>query len=131
MKQMSTRITVSLPDDTYRRAESYAAYAQREISEIIVAALATSLPSLEVIEELRGIANLPDAEVAALTDLRMEHEADRRLSALLSRQQSGQLTDLARAELAALMQEYEVALLRQSQALAEAVRRGLRPPLNP
>jgi len=131
MKEMSTRITVSLPDDTYRRAESYAAYAQREISEIIVAALATSLPSLEVIEELRGIANLPDAEVAALTDLRMEHEADRRLSALLSRQQSGQLTDLARAELAALMQEYEVALLRQSQALAEAVRRGLRPPLNP
>jgi hypothetical protein len=128
---MSTRITVSLPDDTYKRAETYAAYAQREISEIIAAALATSLQSLEVIEELQGISNLPDEEVAALTNLRMEPEADRRLSSLLSRQQAGQLTDLERAELAALMREYEVALLRQSQAMAEAVRRGLRPPLNP
>ena len=61
----------------------------------------------------------------------MESEADCRLSALLSRQQAGQMTDVERAELTSLMQEYEVALLRQSQAMAEAVRRGLRPPLNP
>lgn len=67
----------------------------------------------------------------ALTGLRMEREADLRLSALLDRQQAGELTDLERAEVAALMRAYEMALLRQSQALAEAVSRGLRPPVEP
>lgn len=78
-----------------------------------------------------GISKLPDHEVLTLTELRMEPEADRRLSKLLERQQAGDLGDLERAELAALMRSYEMGLLRQSQALAEAVRRGLIPPLTP
>jgi len=49
---MSTQITVSLPDDTYERVETYAAYAGQDVSDIIAAALAGALPSLEVIEEL-------------------------------------------------------------------------------
>lgn len=61
----------------------------------------------------------------------MEPEADRRLSDLLKEQQAGTLNDLDRAELAALMRTYELGLLRQSQALAEAVRRELIPPLTP
>lgn len=128
---MSTTITVSLPDETYKLVQTYAAYSQRDLSEIITAALATSLPSLEVINELRAISKLPDDEIVSLTHLRMERKADRRLSLLLDRQQSGEVTELERAELAALLREYEIGLLRQSQALAEAVRRGLRPPLEP
>jgi len=69
--------------------------------------------------------------VLTLTELRMEPAADRRLSDLLDRQQTGELTDVEQAELAALMRIYEMGLLRQSQALAEAVRRGLIPPLQP
>ena len=126
---MSTQITVSLPDDTYRRMQTYAAHAERDLSEIIAAALATSLPSLEVIDELRAISKMPDEEIVSLTELRMEPDADLRLSALLDRQQAGELTELERAELAVLMREYEIGLLRQSQAMAEAVRRGLQPPL--
>ena len=61
----------------------------------------------------------------------MEPEADYRLSALLDQQQARELTDLERAELAVLMREYEINLLRRSQAMAEAVRRGLRPRLSP
>jgi hypothetical protein len=128
---MSTRITLTLPDDTYKRAQTYAAYAERDVSEVIAAALATSLPSAEVIEELRAISTLADDEIVALTELRMEPEADHRLSGLLDRQQAGQMGELERAELAALMREYEIGLLRQSQGMAEAVRRGLRPPLTP
>jgi hypothetical protein len=131
MPSMSTEITVNLPDETYKRIKTYAAYAQREVSEIIAAALATSLPSLEAIDELRGISRLPDEEIAALTELRMDLEADLRLSRLLDRQQAAELTDLEHAELAALMRDYEIGLLRQSQAMGEAVRRGLRPPLKP
>jgi len=128
---MSTQIVLNLPDETYERAAQYAAYAKREVSEIITAALASTLPSLDAIDQLRSITKLPDSDVLALTKLRMEPQADRRLSDLLDRQQAGELTDLERAELAALMRNYEMGLLRQSQALAEAVRRGLIPPLQP
>lgn len=128
---MSTRVTVNLSDDAYERASRYAAYANRDLSEIIAAALASSLPSIDAIDELQGISKLPDRAVLALTELRMESEADRRLSELLEQQQGGDLGDLERAELAALMRSYEMGLLRQSQALVEAVRRGLIPPLTP
>jgi len=47
----------------------------------------------------------------------------------LDRQQAGKLGEIEQAELAALMKIYEIGLLRQSQALAEAVHRGLLPPL--
>ena len=77
--------------------------------------MATSLPSLEVIDELRAISKLPDEEIVALTELKTEPGADRRLSGLLDRQQAGQLTELERAELGSLMRGYEIGLLRQSQ----------------
>ena len=128
---MSTRVTVNLSDDAYERASRYAAYANRDLSEIIAAALASSLPSIDAIDELQGISKLPDKAVLELTELRMEAEADRRLSELLEQQQEGDLGDLERAELAALMRSYEIGLLRQSQALVEAVRRRLIPPLTP
>jgi Mg/Co/Ni transporter MgtE len=128
---MGTQVTLTLPDDTLERAAKYAAYAHRDVSEIIAAALASSLPSMDAIDQLRAISKLPDKEIVALTELRMENETDRRLSELLDHQQAGELTDLERAELAALMRAYEMGLLRQSQALVEAVHRGLRPPLEP
>lgn len=124
-------MTLNLPDDTFERAAKYAAYAHRDVSEIIAAALASSLPSMDAIDQLRAISKLPNEEIVALTELRMENETDRRLSELLEHQQAAELTDLERAELAALMRAYEMGLLRQSQALVEAVNRGLRPPLEP
>ncbi|HXU39012.1 MAG TPA: DUF6364 family protein [Blastocatellia bacterium] len=128
---MGTQVTLNLPDDTFERAAKYAAYAHRDVSEIIAAALASSLPSMDAIDQLRAISKLPNEEIVALTELRMENETDRRLSELLEHQQAAELTDLERAELAALMRAYEMGLLRQSQALVEAVNRGLRPPLEP
>ncbi len=128
---MSTQVILNLPDETYQRAMQYAAYTNRDVSEVIVAAIASTLPSLVAIEQLRAIAKLSDREVLALTELRMEPKADYRLSELLDRQQARKLRDLERAELAALMRTYEMGLLRQSQALAEAVRRGLIAPLEP
>jgi hypothetical protein len=56
---------------------------------------------------------------------------DRRLSTLLHRQQAGKLSDMERSEMLALMQVYLDGLLRKAQALREAVRRGLREPLEP
>lgn len=128
---MSTQLVLTLPDETYERVAQFAACAKRNVSEIIAAALTSTLPSLDVLAQLRNTAQLSDREVLALSELQMEPEADRRLSELLDRQQAGELTDFEQAELTALMRIYEIGLLRQSQALAEAVQRGLIPPLQP
>jgi len=128
---MSTQLTLSLPDEVLQRARKYAEYTKRDIKEIITTTLASTLPSLDTIEQLRTIAKLPDSEVLALTKSRMDKKADRCLSKLLDRQQAGKLNDPEQAELAALMRLYEMGLLRQSQAFAEAVSRGLLPPLEP
>jgi hypothetical protein len=58
----------------------------------------------------------------------MQPEQDRRLSTLLRQGQEG-LTE--RQELQALMRVYEIGMIYKAQALAEAVRRGLREPLIP
>lgn len=76
-------------------------------------------------------ADLSDAEVLAAAEATLPAEQDKRLSALLARQQAGVLTDAEGAELAALMQLYQTGLLHKAQALREAVRRGLREPLQP
>jgi hypothetical protein len=61
----------------------------------------------------------------------MEPDLDKRLSVLLGKQQGGELLEVERRELAALMQAYQEGLLRKAQAQAEAVRRGLMEPLKP
>jgi hypothetical protein len=128
---MNTQVVLNLPEDTYKRAAQFAAYSRRALTEVLASTLANALPSSEVINQLKGIAKLPDRKVLALTKLRMEPAADRRLSELLDRQQAGELDERKGAELAALMRIYEISLLRQSQALAEAVERKLIPPLEP
>ena len=75
------------------------------------------------------VAALSDEELLALMNKRMELAQDRRFSLLLDRQQAGTLTEAERDELAALMRAYQEGLLRQAQAMREAVQRGLRAPL--
>jgi len=82
---MSTQIILNLPDETYERAAQYATYANRDLSEIIAAARTSTLPSQEAMHQLQAISRLPDQEVLALAELRMEPVADRRLSELLGR----------------------------------------------
>ncbi|MEH1765277.1 hypothetical protein [Nostoc sp.] len=73
---------------------------------------------------------LSDEQVLVLTELQMESAQDARLSELLDRQQSGNLTESDRSELQTLMQVYQEGLLRKATALSEAVKRGLIEPLS-
>ena len=57
-------------------------------------------------------------------------EQEKRVSTLLTRQRERLITPDERVELAELMEGYDAGLLLKSAALAEAVRRGLRPPLS-
>jgi hypothetical protein len=84
-----------------------------------------------VLGESCSVSELSNGEVLKLAELRLAPAQDRRLSQLLDAQQAGTLLEQERTELLTLIQIYEVNLLRQAEALAEAVRRGLREPLSP
>ena len=129
---MSMDVTVSLPDEIYHRAENLARLTGRDLPAVLADTLAMSLSLLGSEGTLPPpLAEASNEEVIALADLQMEPAQDRRLSTLLDRQQAGQLRTEERVELVALMQVYQEGLLRKAQALAEAVRRGIREPLTP
>jgi hypothetical protein len=67
--------------------------------------------------------------LAATDDPGLSTADDCRLSELLNRQQAGILSAAERPELTRLMEVYQTCLLWKARALREAVRRGLRPPL--
>jgi hypothetical protein len=123
---------VTLPDEVFERAQRLAQVSHREVSDLLAETIAISLPTLRPqVGRPAPAATLTDGEVLALADLQLPEAQDQQLSVLLDRQQSGTITEAERGELAGLFQLYQEGLLRKAQALAEAVRRGLREPLTP
>jgi predicted DNA-binding protein len=129
---MSTQVTLTLPDETYRRAKHLAQLTGRTIADVLADTIDISLQPLGA-EYIVGkaVSELSNIELLALADSQMESAQDDRLSELLHKQQAGQLLSTERSELLALMQIYQEGLLRKAKALNEAVRRGLRKPLEP
>jgi len=129
---MSTQVTVSLPDDTYRRAEHLARLTGRDVADILIETIHLSLEPLGTLAlSTTPVASLSDADVLALADSQMDTGLDWRLRELLAKQRASELTEGESTSLLALMQVYEEGLLRKAQGLSEAVRRGLRSPLEP
>lgn len=129
---MSTQVTLTLPDELYEHARRWATITQRDLSETLTDALTIvltpvyTMPSLE-----KPVSLLSDEGVIALSRAQMKLAQGQRLSELLEKQREGALAKGERPELLALMQVYSQLWIRQSEALAEAVRRGLREPLEP
>ena len=129
---MSTQVTLTLPDDLYEHAKRWAAITQQDLSDTITAALAIVLTPMHTAPKLeRPVSSLSDEDVLALSKAQMSPTQGRRLSKLMEKQREGTLAENERPELLALMQIYDQLWIRQSEALAEAVRRGLRKPLEP
>jgi len=76
------------------------------------------------------VALLPDEEVLILSYSFMDPNQQRELSNLLADQREGMLDEAARKRLAKLLEISNRGLLRKSEALVEAVQRGLRLPLS-
>ncbi len=128
---MSTEITITLTDEAYQQVERFARLANRDVASVLAETIYSSIPYVgEDVAELEPVANLPDEQVLALTQLQMEPEQDGELSRLLDRQQAGLLTQAEQSSLQALMQIYQEGLLRKATALSEAVKRGLIEPLD-
>jgi predicted DNA-binding protein len=132
---MGTQVTVTLPDDTYRRAEYLARLTGRDIADVLAETIQLSLQPLGVQHAAdQPVTELSDADVLAAADSEMDPAQEGRFRELLEArhaQQAGHLTQEDRAALLALMQVYQEGLLRKAQALQVAVQRGLRPPLAP
>ena len=126
---MEQQITLTLSDTVLDRAAGLAGLLARSVEEVLTKTLEITLPNIGS-GTLPPIASLSDKEVLALSQLQMESKQSVRFSDLLDMQQAGILAEPERSELYSLFQIYQRLWLRQSEALAEAVRRGLREPLS-
>lgn len=123
---------MTLRDDVYRQAVQLAKLANCRVADLLSEGLTLLLPPLSAPAEIsQPVETLSDDEVIALAEREWPRERERRLQRLLDRQQAGRLTTAERPELLALLQDYQVAVLRKAQARREAVRRRLREPLTP
>jgi len=127
---MSTQVTVTLPDDTVRRAEYLVRLTGREVADILAEVILLSLEPLGVPAATGpAVDALTDAEVLELAGSTMDVVQDRRMRHLLDLQQAAGLTLEDHVPLHALMTAYQDGLLREAQVVRVAVQRGLRPPL--
>src|SRR5262245_37561192 len=127
----SDQITLTLPPGFLERARALARRAGRPVEELLTETLQLSLDPLGNGSDDRPPESWSDEEVLAAADRQMPPSEDARLSELLARQQAGTLVASDRGELNALMGLYQRLLLQKAQGWREAVRRGLRPPVQP
>lgn len=129
-RTMATQITLTLPDELYENAQQWALLTQRDLTQTLTDALKMVLTPVsgQLLRE-KSVAALSDAEILALAQVRMDLIQGERLGKLLEKQREDRLLPAEQTELLALMQVYNQLWLRQSEALVEAVRRGLRGPL--
>ena len=129
---MSTQVVLTLSDDLYEQAQHWAVLTQRDVPQLLTEALALVLTPVGA-PPVGGppVTALSDAEVLALAQVQMVPQQGHRLDQLLAKQGEETLGVQEQAELLALMQVYHQLWVRQSEALAEAVRRGVHAPLTP
>lgn len=129
---MATEVVLQLPENLYRQASRMAELSNRDLPRVLMETLEKAFfPLGPVAETLAPIEKLSDEELLKLANLQMEPAQGKRLSRLLARQKAEQLSKAEELELTALFQVNQEGMLRKAQALAEAVRRGLREPLSP
>ena len=127
---MSRQVTLTLPNDVYEQAKLWAVMTQQDLSETLADALSVALAPVHTTPQLeKPVASLTDENIRDLCSVQMEEAQGQHLSQLLEKQREDLLSDAERQEMLALMQIYHRLWIRQSEALAEAVRRGLRKPL--
>ena len=132
--EMSVEVTLSLPKNLIEYAKYFGNKMQQNIEAVLSDALELTLPMWENISDNNSfsypsISSLSDAEVLPLADSKMDVVQNRRLGKLQAKGKTIGLSLAERYELFALLKIYQMGQLRKSEGLAEAVQRGLRPPL--
>lgn len=121
-------LTISIPDHLADRIVRWAELMQQPVPEMVEAALDVALPPLPPMQP--PVASLTDEQLLALAHVQMDTQQGERLTHLQRQQREGSLSTSEKQEMMQLMQQYNALWVRQSQALALAVQRGLIPPLS-
>jgi hypothetical protein len=119
---MSQQITIEVSEQVVRQATQVAAQTERSLEEVLALWLEHAIKD-------PPFCDLSDAQVLALTELRLTDEQQASLSQLLEQNQEGTLDEEGQRHLDELIRLYEHGLLRKSQALRVAVQRELIVPL--
>lgn len=125
---MSTQVVLDLPENTFRSAVLLARGSQQSIQGMLTETVTQALTGWDLWE--RSAATMTDLEVLEVSDSRMDPVQGKRFGLLLDKQQAGTLAPEERPELWTLTRIYQLGQLRKAEALAEAVKRGLRPPFD-
>lgn len=129
---MQREVTITLPNELYEYAQRWARMTHREIPETLTDILANALLPVQITPDFeKPVSTLSDQDVLVLANTQMAEASGQRLSDLLQQQGEDGLSEAQHRELLALMQIYDQLWIRQSEALAEAVHRGLRDSLSP
>lgn len=129
---MSVQVTLTLSNELYETASRWAVLTRHDVARTLTDALSIVLsPRKPLPAWVKPLSALSDAEVIAFCKPDFNVEVAQHVGDLLEKQREGNLTNREQQELVALMQDYDELWLRQSEALGEAVRRGLRAPLEP
>lgn len=129
---MAVEVTLALPEDLVESAKRFGQTTQQNAEVVLADALGWLSPLIEDSPEAifyPPVATLTDQEVLELANARLGAAQNQRLGDLLAKGKAGGLSIAERYELAALMMTCQIGRLRKSEALAEAVQRGLRAPL--
>ncbi len=128
---MHRTITFEVAGNELTRAHRAVLQAGFKIEEYlhIVIKAAASAPTTQEDSVERIFHLLPNNTVLNLANTKTAEKDSKRLSRLLEKQNAGKLNVKEHHQLSALAEEYERGTLRKAYALAEAVRRGLMPPM--
>ena len=129
---MTVAVTLDLPESVIVTAKRLSEVTQQTCEEVLADVLEMMVPILEDTPDsclAPPVSTLTDAEVLLVADATMDATQNQRLGALQATGKATGLSVAERYELLALLQIYQLGHLRKSEALAEAVRRGLRTPL--
>ncbi len=119
-------VTLHLSDALYERARRWAAVTQQDLDTALTDALDVVLFPIHTTPELDiPVLSLSDEEVLTESTRQMPPDRGRRMTELSAQRRESRLNEAEQQELMALAHLYQRLWLRQSEALAEAVRRGL------
>ncbi len=125
---MSTQVVLDLPENTFRSAMLLARGSQQTIQGVLIETVTQALTGWDLWERPAGA--MSNEEVLQVCDSHMDATQSKRFGVLLDKQQAGHLAPEEQPELWTLTRIYQLGQLRKAEALAEAVKRGLRPPLH-
>ncbi|ASC73096.1 hypothetical protein XM38_040580 [Halomicronema hongdechloris C2206] len=129
---MTIEVTLKLPNGLVEEAQRLGHATSKDAATVLTEALEQLWPTLENFSEeafFPTISGLADDQVLQLATGKMQEAQNARLGELQATGKVDGLSEPERYELLALLQIYQLGQLRKSEALAEAVKRGLLEPV--